>query len=246
MPASPYSPAPAHPPRTGGGAARTAGTIVWALLPLLLPMLGAPLAFGLAVGRRASAVTLVPLVLYSVALGAFFLLLTSFELATAPAWVFPTEVLAMLATTIGASAHLFAIRKYVWVQGPRQERTRTPAAKTTAPSAGDWVAPALERERQLREDARRLAEADPSLAKRNGIGRPDQPRRLDDGGLVDLNHAPAAVLRDLPGFTEATAARVVERVERLGPFQSLDEVILEVEVAPGFERHLREYAILIP
>ncbi|MEU5155495.1 helix-hairpin-helix domain-containing protein [Glycomyces sp. NPDC021274] len=84
------------------------------------------------------------------------------------------------------------------------------------------------------------------MAKRNGVGRPDLPRSLDDGGLVDLNHAPVEVLRDLPGFNEATALQVRERVEQLGPFQSLDEVIVEVGIAPGFEKHLREYALLLP
>jgi hypothetical protein len=34
----------------------------------------------------------------------------------------------------------------------------------------------------------------PVLARELRIGRPDVPRQFDDGGLVDLNHAPVPVL----------------------------------------------------
>src|SRR5690606_39982870 len=39
------------------------------------------------------------------------------------------------------------------------------------------------------------------LAKRLAIGRPDLPRQFDDGGLIDLNHAPEHVLTSLPGVS---------------------------------------------
>jgi len=35
-------------------------------------------------------------------------------------------------------------------------------------------------------------------------------------------------------------------VERLGPFHGIDEVIVEIDIAPGFEKHLREYALFLP
>ncbi|MFC3493476.1 hypothetical protein [Glycomyces rhizosphaerae] len=245
MPSTPPAPAvrphsrPATP--TGPGAA----TIPWALLPILVPGAGAPLAFGVAAGRRPSPKTVVPAVVYTAALVGIFAFMLPFDVGETPEWALWSAFLSLLTGTFGASVHLFAIRRYVWA--PR-EATAAPKAPKSAPrEAGpDWVAPALDRSSRLREDARRLAEGDPSLAKRSGVGRPDQPRNLDDGGLIDVNHAPVEVLRDLPGFNESTARQVRERVDRLGPFQSLDEVILEVDVSPAFERHLREYAVLIP
>lgn len=220
-------------------------TVLWALLPLLAPGVGAPLAFGVAAGRRPSPTTVVPLVVYTAAVLGTFAFILPFDVGETPDWAFGGAFLSLFAATLGATAHLFGILRYVWA--PREA---TPSAKPPKPARDkdgqDWVAPALDRASRLREDARRLAEGDPSLAKRSGVGRPDRPRQIEDGGLVDLNHAPVEVLLDLPGFNEAVARQVRERVERLGPFQHLDEVILEVGVAPGFERHLREYAVLIP
>ncbi|HEX2143623.1 MAG TPA: helix-hairpin-helix domain-containing protein [Glycomyces sp.] len=246
MPATPApSDARPHPgPPAGPGAA----TIPWALLPILVPGAGAPLAFGLAAGRRPSAVTVAPLVAYTAGFVGFFALILPFDVGETPEWALWSAFLLMTAGTFGAAIHLFAIRRHVWA--PREATPATPPKAPKSPAriadGPDWVAPALDRASRLREDARRLAEGDPALAKRSGVGRPDLPRQIDDGGLVDVNHAPVEVLRDLPGFNEATAKQVRERVEREGPFQHLDEVILEVDVSPGFERHLREYAVLIP
>ncbi|MEU5871658.1 hypothetical protein AB0A73_08860 [Glycomyces sp. NPDC047369] len=240
MPSTPPSPHPSPPaiPARGPGAA-AAG---WALLPLLVPGAGAPLAFGIAAGRRPSARTVAPLIAYTAAFMGFFALILPFDVGETPDWALWSALLVMLASTFGAAIHAAAIRRYVWAP----VRTDEPAPPPKPVPAGDWVAPALDQAARLREDARRLADGDPSLAKRSGVGRPDRPRQLDDGGLIDLNHAPAAVLAELPGFNAALAAQVRERVERIGPFQSLDEVIVEVGVAPGFERHLREYAVLLP
>ncbi|MEU6250844.1 hypothetical protein [Glycomyces sp. NPDC047010] len=240
MPATPPPPNPPTPPRGRGTA-----TVAWALLPLLVPGAGAPLALGIAAGRRPSARTVAPLVVYTAAFLGFFAFILPFDVGTTPDWALWSSFATLLVSTVGAAVHLLAIRRYVWApRGAGPEPKPAPPPKPVP--VGDWVAPALDQAARLREDARRLAEGDPSLAKRSGVGRPDQPRHLDDGGLVDLNHAPAAVLGDLPGFNAALAEQVRERVERLGPFQSLDEVIVEVGVAPGFERHLREYAVLIP
>ncbi|GAA2168804.1 MULTISPECIES: hypothetical protein [Glycomyces] len=240
MPDEPPSPARRRP-------ARTAATVGWALLPLV-PVLGGTLATALAAGRRPSWTTAVPLVLYPASLVAFVAFIMPFPVGESPVWADALAFVSLFASTVGASAHLFAIRRYVWApvetrppSPPKQPRQRKPAV-----AGPDWVSPALDRAARLREDARRLAEGDPALAKRNGIGRPELPRQVDDGGLVDLNHAPVEVLRELPGFNESTARRVRERVERLGPFHGIDEVIVEIDIAPGFEKHMREYALFLP
>jgi hypothetical protein len=224
-------------------AARTAATVGWALLPLV-PVLGGTLACGIAVGRRPSTVTVAPLVLYLAALTGFFASLLPFAPGETPGWANALAFLSLVGSTIGTSVHLLRIRRYVWA--PIEARRVVPKSRKPIVQGPDWVAPALDRAARLRADARRLAEGDPALAKRNGIGRPELPRQVDDGGLVDLNHAPVEVLRELPGFNESTARNVRERVDRLGPFHSIDEVIVEIDIAPGFEKHLREYALLLP
>ncbi|MFG3341638.1 ComEA family DNA-binding protein [Glycomyces sp. NPDC048151] len=242
MPDAPLEPARHHPPARWS-AARSAGTVGWALLPLI-PALGAPIACAVAAGRRPSARTIVPLVLYPAAFVGFIAFILPFPVEATPGWADAGGLVSLLASTVGASAHLFAIRRYVWA--PWEPRPRSPRPPKQTQAGDDWVAPALDRAARLRQDARRLAEGDPALAKRSGVGRPELPRQIDDGGLVDVNHAPVEVLRELPGFNEATARLVRERVERLGPFQNIDEVIVEIDIAPGFERHLREYALLMP
>jgi hypothetical protein len=224
-------------------AARGAATVGWALLPLA-PVLGAPIACAIAAGRRPSAATVVPLILYPAALIGFFAFILPFPSGEIPGWANLAAFLSLLASTVGASAHLFAIRRYVWA--PVEPRPVAPKPTRPVVPGQDWVAPALDHAARLRQDARRLAEGDPALAKRSGVGRPDVPRQFDDGGLVDLNHADIEVLQDLPGFNEATARQVRERIESVGPFQSIDEVIVEIGIAPGFEKHLREYALLMP
>ena len=49
--------------------------------------------------------------------------------------------------------------------------------------------------------ARRLQQDNPVLAQELKIGRPDLPRGYDDGGLVDVNHVPAAILASHLGLT---------------------------------------------
>ncbi|MDN3241161.1 ComEA family DNA-binding protein [Glycomyces tritici] len=239
MPDTPHGP----DDRPRPSAARGAATVGWALLPLI-PGLGAPIACAMAVGRRPTATTIGPLILYLAALIGFFAFLLPFPVGETPGWASLLAFLSLLTSTVVASAHLLTIRRYVWA--PVEPRPAAPKPARPAVPGQDWVAPALDRAARMRQDARRLAEGDPALAKRSGVGRPDLPRQFDDGGLVDLNHAAVEVLRDLPGFNEATARQVRERVERSGPFQSIDEVIVEVGIASGFERHLREYALLMP
>lgn len=122
---------------------------------------------------------------------------------------------AFIACMFGGSAHALAVRSRVF-----------PAA---APRPGDLLHEAEHealRRRGLREQARELATRDPALARQLGIGRPDLRRDYDDGGLVDVNHAPAAVLAILPGMTPDLAARAVELRATRGAFVSADDLAL--------------------
>ncbi len=78
--------------------------------------------------------------------------------------------------------------------------------------------------RQRRAESAALAAGDPALARDLKIGRPDQPRQYDDGGLVDINGAPASVLVSHLGLTTAQAESVVAARGQLGRFQSPEEL----------------------
>jgi hypothetical protein len=70
----------------------------------------------------------------------------------------------------------------------------------------------------VRNKARKLARKDPALARELRIGRPDLPREYDDGGLVDVNHVPAAVLVSHLKLTAQQAAKVASVRDEIGRF----------------------------
>lgn len=100
--------------------------------------------------------------------------------------------------------------------------------------------------RQRREEARAIAARDVNLARELRIGRPDLQRQFDDGGLVDLNHAPAPVMVQLLGLSEADVAQVIEARDRIGGFSSGEEVIAYTELSPALIDGLRERLLFLP
>ncbi|THV40789.1 ComEA family DNA-binding protein [Glycomyces buryatensis] len=230
----PYVPPTNSPKRTTTNFSRS-GTILWALLPLLTCGLGTPIAFAIALSRRRTTNTLIGLIVYSATLIAACGIMGSFG-DQAPSGVDAMNIAFIGLGTLGATGHLFVIRPSVW---EKPARPQVPVARLEGTEVVD-------RARHLREQARRTVDADPMLAKRLGIGRPDLPRQFDDGGLVDLNHAPAHVLAGLPGVTITSARQIQDWVARSGPFGSLGEVLLVIEISPTFEHHLREYVVFIP
>ncbi|WP_051393727.1 ComEA family DNA-binding protein [Glycomyces arizonensis] len=211
------------------------GTILWAMLPILTCGIGVAIAFGVAVAKRRTPFTIASLVVYS-ALSLTWICLAGTFGAEAPLWADVVVYAILPIVTLVATVHLFVIRPLVWAPRP------VPTVLVARPNGPQVV----DRARQLRHQARGMVAADPMLARRLAIGRPDLPRQFDDGGLVDLNHAPVHVLTSLPGVTEASARQIRDRVERSGPFESLGEVLLVVEISPTFEHHLREYVVFIP
>ena len=97
--------------------------------------------------------------------------------------------------------------------------------------------------RRLREQYRQLAAKDPTLARTMGIGRPDLPRTVDDGGLLDLNAIPADRLGPLAGLSADDAARVAGARQEAGPFVSVDELAVWAELPDATLDLLRERAI---
>jgi hypothetical protein len=129
---------------------------------------------------------------------------------------------------------------------------RAPAAPVAAAPAGtgpgarqhnrDAIAEAKSRI-ERRKEARRLAETDPALARDLHIGRPDLARDYDDGGLVDVNHVPGAVLAAELGLTPGEVTDVIAARDKLGKFTSADEVCAYTDLAPDRVDELRDRMI---
>jgi hypothetical protein len=96
---------------------------------------------------------------------------------------------------------------------------------------------------ERRKDARHLVATNPALARDLMIGRPDLPRVYDDGGLVDVNHVPAAVLMSGLGLTEDEMRDVLTARRNLGRFTSADELCAYTQLSPGRVDELRELMI---
>ena len=138
---------------------------------------------------------------------------------------------------------------------PGREQAAVPAGAPGGATAGALAGPAsLEQANreavaraksrlERRKEARRMVAAQPDLARDLKIGRPDLPRDYDDGGLVDVNHVPSAVLSAQLGLTPAEVTDVLTARERLGRFTSADELCAYTQLSPDRVDELRELMI---
>lgn len=99
--------------------------------------------------------------------------------------------------------------------------------------------------RNRRETARRLAESDPLLARELRIGRPDLAGGYDDGGLVDLNSAPAPVIARCCDIPLEVAEEIAGARQESG-FSSLDELLVTVTVPVSAWDRLRDRGLTLP
>jgi DNA uptake protein ComE-like DNA-binding protein len=82
------------------------------------------------------------------------------------------------------------------------------------------------------------------LRRELGAGRPDLGRGYDDGGLIDLNTAPAALIAEVCGIDLTHAEKIVAgREARGGTFFNIGEVLVEVPLPPHVQDQLRERGI---
>lgn len=201
------------------------------MIPLLTAGAGTPFSFMYAALRFKSR----PLGAMAAGYGAAWMInLTSF----AGIWlVHPAlEWLLWVLLCIGGTVHAVTIRRSVF------------------PVAVDWYreqanerALAEARTRQeLRRRAREIAAEDLALAHELRIGRPDLPRTFDDGGLVDINHAPPPTLAMLPGMTEPLIEQIIAIRSERGGFLSAEELGIDTDLPPDLVPKLAEYAIFLP
>jgi Helix-hairpin-helix motif len=147
------------------------------------------------------------------------------KLSEPPDWTAALLVGLVVVPTI----HAFAIRRRVF-----EPRSQDPA-----------IVVALQA-RQRRDQARAIAARDVDLARELRIGRPDLPRQFDDGGLVDVNHAPVSVLMQLLGLPAAAVVNVVEVRDHIGGFSSAEEVIAYTDLSPALVDSVRERLLFLP
>ncbi|WP_042430590.1 ComEA family DNA-binding protein [Streptacidiphilus anmyonensis] len=156
-----------------------------------------------------------------------------------------------LGTTLNAIFGIAALASIV-VGCVQLARVRTetygppPAVFPPPPLASDPVIAQHLAARARRQEARALAARDSVLARDLRIGRPDLPRQYEDGGLVDLNSAPAEVIATVCGLSPADAGRIVGAREKLGGFDSLDELFVYTQIQGAAAELVRERGVLLP
>jgi len=225
-PAVPYAAPPQRRARD------TVLRIVWTLIPLFTCGVATPFMLAYAAARLRSRALAAATAGYGA--GLVIWITVAGHYPAIPFWADALAVTGWLATWLGGTVHAFALRRRLF--GPRPN--------TGERANEEAVAKAMFR-RMLREKARELAERDPSLARELRIGRPDLPREYDDGGVVDVNHAPASVIATLPGMTPHLAEEVVRVRERLGRFVSAEDVAVAVNLSPHVVPELAEYTVYL-
>ncbi|WP_229073060.1 BTAD domain-containing putative transcriptional regulator [Actinoplanes sp. DH11] len=99
--------------------------------------------------------------------------------------------------------------------------------------------------RARRELARQFAAADPAGARQAGIGRPDLLRPFDDGGLLDLNHAPVQEIARLAGVGPAAAQRIVHDRYQRGPFATPADLMTRGLLPPATVKRIERWLICV-
>ncbi len=132
----------------------------------------------------------------------------------------------MLVPWLGGTIHALILR-------PRLNRPRDPAMMAAMAA------------RARRAEARRLLTSDPALAHELRIGRPDLPRRYDDGGLIDVNSVPEHVLGALEGITPEMAVRIVTDRDLVGGFVSVDDLVARGLLSPLSAGALRDLLVFV-
>ncbi|WP_186382501.1 ComEA family DNA-binding protein, partial [Amycolatopsis rhizosphaerae] len=153
----------------------------------------------------------------------------------------PIGTLLILTLVSLACLQQAALRRQVY---PRPE-TGQPVPGPVLATGNDPAVAAVLAARARRAEARRLAERDPLMARELRIGRPDLPRDYDDGGLVDLNNAPAAVLAERLELDPSLAAAIVTARTEHGGFLAVEDVFTLTELPLGCWDLIRDRGIVL-
>lgn len=139
----------------------------------------------------------------------------------------------------GGSLFLFA----VWIGGAAHALAARPEYVRSLAARGDVGAARSRLEQRAR--AKELARSDPELARELGVGRPELPG-AQAMGVVDVNHASAAALAQLPGVDAQLAARLVAVREEVGGFGSAPELGAVIDVDATTVERIGRAAVFLP
>ncbi|MFC4051258.1 ComEA family DNA-binding protein [Actinomadura syzygii] len=226
------APAPYEPrvPSDSMPPGRAALSVTWAALPFLTLGYATPFTFAAAALWRRSAHLLVSTAAY---VGVFALMMVLVPDMGKDDGAERYVGMLMFVLAVVGCAHAFIIRRRVF----------DPHGLSAVDN--EAVVERVKRRRLLRDKARALAESDPGLARELRIGRPDLPRQYNDGGLVDVNHAPPEALTLLPGVTPELAARIERVRAETGGFMSAEELSAVAGLPPSLTGDLADYAVFI-
>jgi DNA uptake protein ComE-like DNA-binding protein len=146
------------------------------------------------------------------------------------------EVFAVLGTLLLLALVAGSCVQQVWL---RRQVYR--ATSTTDPA----IVAALQA-RARRAAARELVADDPLIARELRIGRPDLPHDYDDGGLVDLNSAPATAIAAACELTPRAADGIVAARTEHGGFLTVDDLFSMADIPIGAWDMVRDRGIVIP
>ncbi|GAA1777928.1 ComEA family DNA-binding protein [Actinomadura chokoriensis] len=208
--------------------ARTAASYIWALSPLYTLGYAAPLTLGFGAARRRSIGLWAATFLYLVLVTAMLMTADS-ENGSSADTVF---VITWIPSWLGGTLHALAIRHRVFGLATRPDSLERAEQKTR-------------HRRDLRARAAALARDDPQTALEMGIGRPDLPRTFDDGGIVDINHAPASAIMTVPGITREQAEQIVRLRQDVHAFTSAEEVSAMADLPPHLTPTLAEHTVYL-
>jgi hypothetical protein len=145
---------------------------------------------------------------------------------------------------IVAAVHSIVLRRQVWPT-TGEAIAPAPASLGTAGWPADPAIAAVLATRARRDEARRLAAADPQMARELNIGRPDLVRSYDDGGLVDLNTVPSVLIASTCGIEPAVAEQIVAARVAGVPFGTVDDVFSLAEIPYPLWDRIRDRAVVI-
>jgi hypothetical protein len=150
------------------------------------------------------------------------------------------SAIVVLAAIVVACLQLSPLRREVY--GIVVPPYGAPVARGADPAVARVLAA-----RARRVEARAIITNDPLMARELCIGRPDRPRSYDDGGLVDLNNAPAAAIAGLCGIPAPAAESFARTRETRGvAFVDVDEALILAEIPVQFWDQIRDRAVVLP
>lgn len=96
-----------------------------------------------------------------------------------------------------------------------------------------------------KERAMTLVRAEPELARELGVGRPDVPG-AEHMGVVDVNHASAEALEQVPGVDAELAGRLVAAREEVRGFVSAADAGVVLDLDPTTVDRLARRGVFLP